>query len=278
METRTKPKPFVKWAGGKQGLCDRLIEYFPPNFDRFFEPFLGGGSVFFALLPEKAVLGDLNEWLLDTYFAIRDDWKKVANILDILPNTREDYLRIREINPNKLGLYERAAHFIYLNKTCFRGLFRVNQQNQFNVPYGEYQRRYYDAKNLAAVASALKNAEFRKCDFELCLHDATEGDFVYFDPPYYKLGGYSDFNRYTSGQFRANDHIRLAAVCRELDERGIKWAVSNSNTRFIRNLFTGYAMIPISNRREINLNSQERDILELLIVNYQQGRTLFPIS
>ena len=161
------------------------------------------------------------------------------------------------------------------HKTCFRGLFRVNRNNEFNVPYGAYDRRYYDTNNLAAVAFALKETEIRQCDFELCLHDVTENDFVYFDPPYFKQGGYSDFNRYTQFQFREQDHIRLAAKCRELDERGIRWAVSNSDTGFIRTLFAGYKMIEISNRREINLNSQGRDIVELLIVNHRESRDLF---
>ena len=129
-----------------------------------------------------------------------------------------------------------------MNKTCFRGLFRVNRQGQFNVPYGEYDRRYFDAAELAAVSDAVKNIVFRAGDFEQTLQDVEEGDFVYFDPPYYKIGGYSDFNRYTKGQFRENDHIRLAAVCRELDRRKVLWAISNSDTDFVRRLFAGYSL------------------------------------
>ncbi len=275
MATLVKPKPFIKWAGGKQGLCRCLIDHFPRTFDRFIEPFIGGGSVFFSLLPEKSVLGDMNGWLIDTYTAVQDDWKKVAKILDTLPNTKRDFLRIREIAPDTLGLFNRAAHFIYLNKTCFRGLFRVNRRNQFNVPYGAYDRRYYDAENLASVSVALQNVEIRKGDFELCLLDVCDKDFVYFDPPYYKQGGHSDFNRYTAFQFREHDHIRLAAVCRELDKRGIRWAVSNSDTQFNKSLYAGYRMKQITNRREINLNSKARNVVELLIVNYRESRDLF---
>ena len=270
-----RPKPFIKWAGGKQGLCSLLIDLFPRTFDRYLEPFVGGGSIFLTLMPERAVIGDLNFWLLDTYEAIRDDWESVAEELDKLPNTKTDYLRIRQIDPSTLDKVKSAAQFIYLNKTCFRGLFRVNQRNQFNVPYGEYDRRYYDSENLAAASSALKNIEIRRADFELCIHDVSEGDFLYFDPPYYKLGGFSDFNRYTRFQFRDNDQIRLACVCRELDERGIRWAVSNSDTPFIRHLFSGYRIHEITNRREINLNSANRTIIELLIVNYNESRDLF---
>nr|BDD44657.1 site-specific DNA-methyltransferase (adenine-specific) [bacterium] len=261
-------RPFIKWAGGKQSLASHLISYFPDDIDCYYEPFIGGGSVFFALSSNRSVISDENEWLIDTYKALRDDWEAVAALLDDMINTKEDYLRIRAINPTGLGFLQRAAHFIYLNKTCFRGLYRVNRKGQFNVPYGAYNRRYYSPDNLASVASILKDTDIRCGDFELGIDGICSEDFVYYDPPYYKLGGYSDFNRYTPNQFREKDHFRLAAVCRELDSRGIRWAVSNSNTPFIRDLFSGYQMHEVSTRREINLNSKQRDIKELLITNY----------
>ena len=262
-------KPVLKWAGGKQALADRLIGFFPGVFSRYYEPFIGGGSVLLAVQPETAVIGDLNEWLLDTYAAVRTDHDRVAKYLDGMVNTREEFERIRAIQPDTLDLFERAAHLIYLNKTCFRGLFRVNRKGQFNVPYGAYDRRYYDPENLGAVAACLRTTEIRRSDFELCLADVTPDDFVHLDPPYFKQGGFSDFDRYTKFKFRENDHIRLAAVCQELDGRGIRWAVSNSDTPFVRALFEGFTMHDIANRREINLNSRERDINELLITNYR---------
>lgn len=265
---KTNATPILKWAGGKQGVAARLADLFPSDFDRYFEPFVGGGSVLFTVRPRKAVVGDANDWLIDTYEAIREDHGEVARILDTLENTKEEYLKVRSILPRTLPLFQRAAYLIYLNKTCFRGLFRVNRQGQFNVPYGQYNRRYYDPGNLKAVAQSLGNVEFRRGDFELCLHDVAAGDFVYMDPPYHKLGGYSDFNRYTSDQFRENDQFRLAAFCRELDLRSVRWAVSNSDTPLIRDLFEGYHLNPLENRREINLNSQSRNIMELLITNY----------
>jgi len=265
--------PVLKWAGGKQGIADQLIRYFPPHFERYFEPFVGGGSVLFALYPPKAVIGDLNNWLLDTYEAIREDAGRVAGLLNGMVNTKEEYLRLRQVPPETQDVFQRAAHLIYLNKTCFRGLFRVNRHGQFNVPYGQYDRRYYDPDNLRAVAAALEGVEVRRCDFEICLSDVAPGDFAYLDPPYYKLGGYSDFNRYTKDQFRQNDHFRLAALCRELDLRGVRWAVSNSDTDFVRELFDGYRVVRIENRREINLNSGDRDVTELLIMNYAASGT-----
>jgi DNA adenine methylase len=268
MKIAAGPKPILKWAGGKQIVARALVERFPRDFGTYYEPFVGGGSVLLTLGPPKAVIGDLNDWLLDTYVAVRRDWKRVAAHLDALKNTREDYLRIRHIDPAGLDLFERAAHLIYLNKTCFRGLFRVNRHGRFNVPYGAYDRRYYDPDNLRGFAAALKRVEIRRHDFERCIQDASREDFVYFDPPYHKLGGYSDFNRYTPGQFREDDHLRLAAVCRALDRRKIRWALTNSDTGFVRELYAGFRLARISNRREINLSAKDRTIFELLVTNY----------
>jgi len=262
--------PILKWAGGKQIIASTLSRFFPREFERYFEPFVGGGSVLFGLCPEKAIIGDLNAWLLDTYQAVREQFREVARILDGMVNTKQEFLRIRKINPVKLDLVTRAAHLIYLNKTCFRGLFRVNRSGRFNVPYGQYDRRFYDLDNLEAAARVLKKVEIRHMDFRMCLNDVTHKDFVYMDPPYYKLGKYSDFNRYTSNQFRESDHFRLAAFCRELDLRGVRWAVSNSDTPMVRALFDGYRIVEVQNRREINLKSQNRNITELLILNYSE--------
>ena len=261
-------KPIIKWAGGKQAIAAQLAQHFPSTFNTYYEPFIGGASMFLSLAPESAVIGDYNSWLIDTYSAVKQDWPKVARILDSLPNEKEAYLEIRSILPNELDLFKRAAHFIYLNKTCFRGLFRVNRKGMFNVPYGEYDRRYYDPQNLDAFSQRLQGVDVRQGDFELVLHDVSKGDFVYFDPPYYKLGGYSDFNRYTDQQFRENDQLRLAALCSELDSAGVMWAHSNSNTDFIKRLYGEYNVHYIDARREINLNSQNRNIKELLITNY----------
>lgn len=260
--------PFIKWAGGKQALLPQLLPHFPQNFSRFIEPFIGGGAVFFGLKHMEAIISDRNEWLVDTYTAVRDDWKKVAGILDILPNTKTHFLKIRSIKPDTVDIYTRAAYFIYLNKTCFRGLFRVNQKGQFNVPYGDYDRRYYDPAILEAASISLKHTQILHGDFEQAVIGCSDKDFIYFDPPYYKLGGYSDFNRYTSGQFREAEQVRLASLCNELTERGVRWALSNSETPFIRDLYKHYRVEKINARREINLNSKNRNVEELLILNY----------
>ncbi len=268
MKTTMRPKPILKWAGGKQALAPLLVEKFPIDFKRYFEPFLGGGSVLLELHPSKAIVGDLNDWLLDTYEAIRQDWQSVATALDRLVNSKSEYMRIRRIRHHDLDPFDRAAHLIYLNKTCFRGLFRVNRRGEFNVPYGAYERKYYSPDNLQAFSALLCGVEIRRGDFEMCLHDVGRQDFAYFDPPYFKLGGYSDFNRYTPEQFRLGDHLRLAAFCRELDSRGVHWALSNSNTPLIRELYAGYNLVTVDARREINLNSDQRRVQELLITNF----------
>lgn len=264
----TGPQPVLKWAGGKQGIVRQLLGRFPTTFTRFYEPFVGGASVVLALQPSQAILGDQNSWLLDTYEAVRTDPDRVARLLDGMVNSRTEFLRIRAIPPERLDLFGRAAQLIYLNKTCFRGLFRVNRGGQFNVPYGAYRRRYYDLANLHAFAEVLRNAELRCGDFADCLKDVTRDDFVYLDPPYHKLGGYSDFNRYTQAQFRETDHERLAILCRDLDRRQVRWAVSNSDTPFIRSLFAGFQIQTVNNRREINLDARNRGIVELLIANF----------
>lgn len=267
----SRAEPFIKWAGGKQALVSQLVPHFPKSFRRYIEPFVGGGAVFFALNHAESVISDQNEWLIDTYEAIRDDWMAVAEKLECLPNSKLDFLRIRAIDPRLLDLHTRAAYFVYLNKTCFRGLFRVNRKGQFNVPYGAYDRRYFDPCNFGAVSRALVKTTILRGDYERAVIGAGDGDFIYFDPPYYKQGGYADFNRYTAGQFREKDQVRLAALCNELTERGVKWALSNSDTPFIRALYKRYRSVRVNARREINLNSRDRDIAELLVLNYSSS-------
>ncbi len=263
-----KAEPILKWAGGKQIIARTLVEFFPKKYRRYFDPFAGGCSVALESGATGGVLNDQNEWLIDTYRAIGDGWRHVADVLDTLANTEEEFYRIRLINPKTVDLCTRAAMLIYLNKTCFRGLFRVNKRNQFNVPYGRYDRRYYDPANLAAFEGFIRSLELRVGDFEVALADATSGDFVYLDPPYHRIGGYSDFNRYTSGKFKEIDHLRLRNVCVDLDKRGIQWVQSNSSTKLIRELYRDFEIAEITNRREINLDSQSRNITELVIKNF----------
>jgi len=263
-----KAEPILKWAGGKQIIARTLVEFLPKKYERYFDPFVGGASVALERDATGGLLNDQNEWLIDTYRAIRNDWRQVARVLDTIRNTEEEFYRIRAINPKTVDESTRAAMLIYLNKTCFRGLFRVNRHNQFNVPYGKYDRRYYDPANLAAFAEFIGSFELRVGDFEVALAEAEPEDVVYLDPPYHRIGGYSDFNRYTSGKFKEIDHLRLRNVCVDLDRRGIRWVQSNSGTKYIRELYRDFRVSEIMNRREINLDSQSRNITELVIKNF----------
>jgi len=261
-------RTIVKWVGGKQRIARDLAQCFPAFTGKYFEPFCGGGSVFLALGARPSLLSDSNKWLIDCYRAVRRNWRAVARILEGLPNTRADFLRIRAMQPSSFGPVRSAAHFIYLNKTCFRGLFRVNRKGQFNTSYGAYKRRYFDPEELEAFARQLDGADLRCVDYMEAVADAKAGDFVYFDPPYHKLGGYSDFDRYTAFPFRDDDHVRLARLCHDLSRRGVKWALSNSDTPFIRKLYDQFRIAQVLNRREINLMAGRRTVVELLVTNY----------
>jgi DNA adenine methylase len=266
--TLPAPRPFLKWAGGKQALALRLVAAFPPAFERYFEPFLGGGSVLLALRPGRAVVADRNEWLIDAWEQIRDDPGALLAELLPLPNTREDFVRLRAIDPRALAPARRAALFVYLNKTAFRGLFRVNRAGRFNTPWGAYARRFADPDNLRALSAALRAVAFRRGDFEAGLAGIEPGDFAYLDPPYWPQGGYADFARYTRDPFRAQDHERLAACVQRLDAAGVRFALTNSDTDAVRALYRGFRLTRIAARREINLSAARRGITELLVRNY----------
>ena len=261
----TALRPFLKWAGGKYALLPQILQRFPRSFGRYYEPFLGGGATFLSTRYEGAILADQNQWLIDTYRAVRWSAGRVICELEQLPNTRESYLAIRARDPKSLALAARAAQFIYLNKTGFRGLFRVNQKGGFNVPYGDYARRTHDPAHLRSVGRALRSVELRCGDFESGLQGIRKNDFAYLDPPYVKLGGHSDFNRYTETRFTMDDHGRLADHCRHLTRRGVRWLLSQSDTEVVRELFDGFEIERVEARREINLDSKKRDVGEVLV-------------
>jgi DNA adenine methylase len=264
----------VKWAGGKTALISHLIAKCPIEFRRYYEPFVGGGSLFFALGPKEAVLCDSNRWLVDCYEALRRDWRAVANALERVANTKDEYLRVRAIPPFEQGLSDRAAQFIYLNKCGFRGLFRVNRQGQFNVPYGAYDRPTHRRAHLRRVSGMLQSVELRVGDFTAGLLGVTEADFVYLDPPYDPQGGYADFNRYTDSPFVEEDHRRLAQKLFELSDRGVRWMLSHGDTPFIRDLFAGFPNTSLSARREINLKSSKRAVSELLFLSHALAKEI----
>ncbi len=269
------PRPFLKWAGGKTALLDVLLTAAPPRFGTYYEPFLGSGALFFGLSRagrvRRAVLGDINRELIDTYRALQVDVEAVIRVLDRYPYSKAFYYALREVDPWSLPLAERAARMIYLNKTCYNGLYRVNRAGKFNVPFGRYKNpNYKDFDNLRAVARALQDVTLVCASFEESVRDAGPGDFVYFDPPYDPVSRTARFTEYHAGGFDREDQARLAALFRELAERGVWVMLSNADTPFVRELYRGFVITPVQAPRYINRRADRRGPQpEVLVTNYQ---------
>jgi DNA adenine methylase len=275
-----KPKPFVKWVGGKRQLLTqfRLMNLYPPeNFDsktgKYFEPFVGGGAVFFDLLPETAYLSDLNNELVVTYNVIKSDVENLIKSLKKHKLDKEYFLKVRSQNPEKLSDLNIASRFIYLNRTCFNGMYRVNSKGGFNVPFGKYTNPLIcDEKNLRKASKALKNVEIKKQDYKEVLKKAKKGDFVYFDPPYYPVSKTASFTSYTSESFLDKEQIELRDTFVELHKRGCFVMLSNSDTPLINKIYSepkDLRITKVQAGRAINSNASKRGkITEVLITNY----------
>jgi DNA adenine methylase len=278
-----KGKPFVKWAGGKRQVIDKLCEYAKDEFDTYYEPFIGGGALLFELSPKKAVINDSNKELMNVYQVLCDEnkFKKMCNILNHYEteHNEEFYYEIRNKDRNKnsfsrLSDYKKAARTIYLNKACFNGLYRVNSKNEFNVPFGKKEKvNTYDGGNLITVSNYLtmNDITIMNVDFEAAVKDAKKGDFVYFDPPY--DSDTHTFNSYTEEGFNKEQQRRLARVFKELDQKGVYVMLSNHNTILVNELYKGYHFHTIEAKRNINANGKKRGkIEELIITNYENKR------
>ena len=275
-----KPKPFVKWVGGKRQLLAqfrRLNLYPPEKFDigtgRYFEPFVGGGAVFFDLLPEIAYLSDLNNELVITYNVIKSDVESLIKSLKKHKLDKEYFLKIRAQNPEKLSDLNTASRFIYLNRTCFNGMYRVNSKGGFNVPFGKYTNPLIcDENNLRKASKALKNVEIKKQDYREVLKKAKKGDFVYFDPPYYPVSKTASFTSYTSEAFLDKEQTELRDTFVELHKRGCFVMLSNSDTAFINKIYSkikGVRITKVQAGRAINSDASKRGkITEVLVTNY----------
>jgi DNA adenine methylase len=268
---KEKPRPPVKWAGGKSQLIPQFEPLFPKReFGQYVEPFAGGGAVFFHLLPPRAVLIDSNEDLINFYRVVRDELDALLQDLRKHENTAEYYYRVRALDPHRMGPVARASRFLYLNKTGYNGLWRMNSRGQHNVPFGRYRNpKIVDEPNLRLVSGALKKAELICGDFSLVLNCAEPGAFVYLDPPYHPLSATASFTSYTPAAFGEDDQRRLAEVFRELDERGCLVMLSNSDTPFIRELYKDYNIQVVYARRAINCRADKRGpVPELVIRNF----------
>jgi len=275
-----KPKPFVKWVGGKRQLLKQFREmglYPPDSFDSFtntyFEPFVGGGAVFFDLLPKKAELSDLNSELVTTYNVIKNNVDALIKSLKKHKYEKEYYLKVRAKDPKKLSDVEVASRFIFLNRTGFNGMYRVNSKGGFNVPFGKYTNPIIcDEENLQKVSKALQEVAIKERDYKVALKKAKKGDFVYFDPPYYPVSRTASFTSYTTDSFLEKEQVELRDTFVELHKRGCFVMLSNSDTPFINELYSdikGVRVSKVSAGRAINSNAAKRGkINEVLVTNY----------
>lgn len=273
------PQPFLKWAGGKRQLLPEIRKYIPETFHTYYEPFVGAGAVLFDLQPQKAVINDINAELVNVYYAIKDNVDELIEDLKKHENDKDYFYEIRNMDRTpeyeELSPVKKASRIIYLNKTCFNGLFRVNSRGQFNVPFGKYKNpQIVNEEVLRAVHAYLSSAEIeiKNIDFVSAVANAAKGDFVYFDPPYDPVSETSSFTSYSLNGFKKEDQIRLRDLCVELDHRGVKFLLSNSATDFIIDIYSekGFIVETVSATRNINSVASKRGkIDEVLIRNYE---------
>lgn len=270
-------KPFLQWVGGKRGLITQYEGLFPKKYNKYYEPFLGGGAIFFHLHHSKSILNDSNPELITTYEAVRDNPIGVIELLTLLKerHSKELYNTIRNLDRDtnrfsKFKNIEIAARMIYLNQTCFNGVYRVNKKGQFNVPIGSSLNRLIcDTPTLMNASNALKHTELHCADFESVLSKANKGDFVYFDPPYFPISKYSDFTRYTKEKFFTRDQERLKEMFDKLNKKGCKVMLSNSDCEFIKNLYRDYNIHIVYSGRTLNSDKEKRGkVSEVVITNY----------
>lgn len=271
--------PFLKWVGGKRQLVPEIKKILPKGMARlvYYEPFIGGGALLFELQPGRAVINDYNEELVNVYRVIKDHPEELIEDLRKHENTAEYFYEIRSIDRtalfDNLTEIERASRIIYLNKTCFNGLYRVNNAGEFNVPFGKYKNpNIVNKPVIKAVSRYLNTADIQilNGDYEEALADIPLNSFVYFDPPYYPISESSNFTGYVQGGWAKNDQIRLRNVCDSLNERGIKFLLSNSSADFIKDIYSNYDIHIVKATRSVNSDSTKRgQIDEFLIRNYE---------
>lgn len=274
-------KPVVKWVGGKRQLLSEIEKYIPEKISTYYEPFLGGGAIFFHLQEEKAIVNDINEELINLYQVIKDDVEELIQDLKKHKNEEDYFYKLRKLDRDsekydKLTNIEKASRMHYLNKTCFNGLFRVNQQGEFNAPFGKYKNPdFVNFITLRAVSEYFNRSKITfKCgDFEEAVKGIRKGAFVYFDPPYDPVSNSSNFTGYDKGGFDRDEQKRLKRLCDKLDDREVKFLLSNSATDFILELYNDeerdYKVEIVKARRAINSKGDKRgEVDEVLVRNY----------
>lgn len=262
--------PFLKWAGGKRWLAASHNSLLPTNFNKYIEPFLGSAAIFFSIQPVKATLADINKELIDCYIAIRDDWEVVENYLKIhhTSHSHDYYYQVRASKPKIYA--KKAARFIYLNRTCWNGLYRVNLNGQFNVPKGTKTNVLLGTDNFQSVSQLLQNVELLHADFEVPLSNAKKGDFIFVDPPYTVKHNFNGFVKYNETMFRWEDQVRLSECLIDANKRGCLILLTNANHPSIVDLYKhDFELIPLSRPSVFAASSLNRGIYdELAIKNF----------
>ena len=270
--------PVLKWVGGKRQLLPSIKPMLPKRITSYCEPFVGGGAVLFDLQPKKAIVNDINSDLILVYMVIRDNVEALIELLETYPNEENFYYELRNIDRDqekyeKLSEIERAARVIFLNKTCYNGLYRVNNAGEFNSPFGKYKNpNIVNAPVIRAVSAYFNSAEiiFSTTDFELVLEQVRRGTFVYLDPPYDPVSDTSSFTGYSKGGFSREQQIQLRECCDRLNARGVKFMLSNSATNFIKEQYSNYHVTIVQAKRAINsIASKRGDVDEVIITNYE---------
>lgn len=269
------PSPFVKWVGGKGQLLGRLLEIFPEHMNTFYEPFVGGGAVFFALAKrqafQRAVINDLNQELMDAYRIVRDFPEDLISQVRKLKYDRDVFDQLKAVDLSKFSPVRRAARTIYLNKTCYNGLYRVNRKGVFNVSFGNFKNPgILNEVILRSDAQALeKFVWLQSIDFEASCSTAEPGDLVFLDPPYVPLTDTAYFTSYTRAGFNIKDQERLASLFRMLTDKGVKVVASNSAAPVVRELYKGFHFTEVQAKRNVNSKADRRGpVTELIITNY----------
>lgn len=276
--TGLKMHPFVKWAGGKKQLLEKLEDRMPTVYGTYYEPFVGGGALLLDSQPKKAVINDVNEQLINAYKAVKKNTEQViaaVSSFDAVTCDKEYYLKLRCRYNQKIAKRELdaecAALMIWLNKHCFNGLYRVNARGFFNVPYNNKKSgASIDPQSLVNISSYLNkiDIQIRKGDFAQACYDIRPDDFVYFDSPYVPVSTTSNFTGYTKDGFTLEDHMRLADLFKKLDSQGVKVLLSNNDVELVRELYQGYRIETLGVKRSINSNASKRSASEVLISNY----------
>ena len=265
-------KPIIKWVGGKGQLAQTIKEMLPPTYNRYYEPFLGGGAVLLELNPKEAYVNDINSELINMYIQVREDVEGVIDYLTYLDNMHETaadpkqyYYDVRTVfNKVNMKSVEQAARFIYLNKHCFNGLYRENSKGEFNVPFnGKLTGGSFDVEHLREVSKQIHDVMFMNGDFEDCVYYADKDSFIFLDPPYD-----NSFTDYTAAGFERDQQVRVANMFKKLSDKGCYCMLTNHDTPLIRDLYKDYNIKVIDVRRSINRNGNDRKGKEVIITNF----------